>query len=89
MNTYLVVEPHTPEECLAVLSDISEKDRALLSKFDWGCAAGDHTGYVRLEAESDIAALDMLPEKERVKARAIRLAKFTPEQIKVLHEKRP
>ncbi len=87
MNRYLVMEPHTPEECLAVLDDIAEKDRVLLEKFDWGCIEGDHTGYARLDAIDDRAALDLLPAKERVKARVIKLTKFTPEQIRSFHEK--
>ncbi len=86
MNTYLVIEPHTPEECLAVLDDIKEKDVKLLDRFDWGCMVGEHTGYAKVEAENDRAALEILPGRVREKARAIKLAKFTPKQIEEFHK---
>jgi hypothetical protein len=82
---YLVIAPHTPEQCLAVLDDINQNDKALLKKIDWGCAAGDHTGYLTVDADSPDAALNSLPEKSRAGAHAVKLGKFTPEQIKQFH----
>jgi hypothetical protein len=82
---YMVIAPHTAEQCLAVLDDIKANDQALLNKIDWGCAAGDHTGYLAVDAESEDAALKSLPEKSRTGARAVKLVKFTPEQIKQFH----
>ncbi len=84
---YLVVTPHQPEECLDVLDDLSTKDKKLLSQIEWGCTDGDHTGYLLVDADSKDAAIKKLPEKERAKAKAIKMAKFTPEQIKAIHEK--
>ena len=80
---YLVIAPHTPEQCLAVLDDFNEHDRALLKKVEWGCGAGDHTGYLTIDA----AAVQTLPEKSRAGAHAVKLNKFTPEQIRQFHAK--
>ena len=82
---YLVIAPHTAEQCLGVLDDIKANDQALLKKIDWGCAAGDHTGYLAVEADSEEAALKALPEKSRAGARAVKVVKFTPAQIKQFH----
>ena len=84
-SKYLVIAPHTAESCLDALDDIKAHDEALLKKVDWGCAAGDHTGYITVEADSDKAALQTLPEKTRAGARAVKLVKFTPEQIRQFH----
>jgi hypothetical protein len=82
---YLIVSPHTPEQCLAVLDEVVEKDKKLLAKMDWGCMAGDHTGYLKVTAENEQAALALLPEKERATSKAVKLNKFTPDQIREFH----
>ena len=85
--TWLVKVPHTAEECLAALDAHSQHDQKLLSKFDWGCMDGDHTGYVKIEAASAEAAIEKLPETERKNAKATKVVKFTPEQIRSFHKK--
>jgi hypothetical protein len=84
-DRYLVIAPHTAEQCLAVLDDINEHDAALLKKVDWGCAAGDHTGYLAVDADTQDAALRTLPAKAREGARAVKLVKFSPGQIRQFH----
>lgn len=86
MSTYMVKLPHSKEECLAMLDDISAKGTKMLDKIEWGCMSGDHTGYVMVEAEDETAALAMLPEAERKTANVTKLTKFSPEQIKMFHE---
>ena len=85
-SRYLVIAPHTAEQCLAVLDDIKAHDAALLKRVDWGCTAGDHTGYLTVDADSEDAALKSLPEKSRQGARAVKVVKFTSEEIKKFHE---
>jgi len=82
---YLVVSPHTPEECLKTLDSYVGKDQKTLAKIDWGCMAGDHTGYLKVTAESEQAARAMLPEGQRANAKVVPLNKFTVEQIKSFH----
>jgi hypothetical protein len=59
---------------------------SLLNRFDWGCKAGEHMGWVILEAQDEATALKMLPTTIRDDARAIRLNKFTVEEVKAFHE---
>lgn len=82
---YLVIAPHTAEQCLAALDDIEQHDQALLKKIDWGCAAGDHTGYLEVNAADEASALKTLPVKTRTGARAVKLVKFSPEEIRSFH----
>ena len=87
MEKYFVESKHTPEECLRALDEILAKGPDVLSKVEWGCMAGDHTGYSIVEARSETDALANVPAFLRGKARAVKLTKFTPEQIRTFHEK--
>jgi hypothetical protein len=87
MNRYMVEVKHTPEECLKTLDEINAKSSALLSKFEWGCMSGDHTGYGIVEAESEAAVKAMLPSS-MADAHIVKLNKFTPQQIKAFHAKK-
>lgn len=84
---FQVVSSHTPENCLKVLDEVSAKNPKLLSKFDWGCMAGDHTGYAVVEAKDEAAARAMLPAGMQ-DAKIVKLNKFTTAQIKSFHEKK-
>lgn len=86
-DKYLVMMPHTPEECLKALDDTAARSPKLLADMDWGCMSGDHTGYVTVKAKSEEAAKAMLPESQRAKAKVVKLNKFTQEQIKSFHTK--
>jgi hypothetical protein len=86
-HTYLVTTTHTPEECLAALDEMAAKDPKLLSKMEWGCKSGDHSGYAFVEAKDEKAALAQLPEANRATAKAVAVTKFTPAQLKAVHEK--
>ena len=82
---FLIISPHTPEMCLKALDEVQAKSPKLLAQMDWGCMAGDHTGYVEVNATDEAAARDMLPENARASAKIIKLNKFTSEQIKKFH----
>jgi hypothetical protein len=86
-DRYLLIMPHTPEQCLKALDDMQAASTELLAKTDWGCMAGDHTGYLVVHATSEQAALAMIPAGERAQAKAIKLNKFTEAQIKSFHQK--
>jgi len=83
---FIVVAHHTPEECLKALDEVSAKGTSLLAKFDWGCMAGDHTGYAIIEAKDEVGVKAMLPASMQ-NAEIVKLNKFTVEQIKSFHEK--
>src|SRR5713226_7522729 len=85
-SRYLVISPHTPEECLKALDEVSAMGPATLKMYDFGCKAGDHTGYYMINATSEQEALSKVPASIRDKARAVKVSKFTADEIKKLHE---
>lgn len=87
LGKYLIESPHTNKGCLEALDEMLAKDPEFLAKFDWGCSAGDHTGWAVVEAESESAARNMMPTSLRSQARIVKVGKFTPEQIRSLHQK--
>jgi hypothetical protein len=84
---FLIEAKHTPEDCLKTLDEVNAQGSKTLSKFDWGCMSGDHTGYAIVEAEDEAAVKAMLPASLQ-NAHIVRLEKFTPEQIKEFHQKK-
>jgi hypothetical protein len=85
MSRYLIETSHTPEECLQDLDRVLERGPDILAKFDWGCMAGDHTGWAVIEAESKARLEDKLPLSILDRARIVEVGKFTPEQIRSFH----
>lgn len=69
-HRYLVVMKHDAEDCLASLEAFARQHQKLLSQVTWGCHAGDHHGYVFLDAASEQEALARLPEAARASASA-------------------
>ena len=86
MARYHVASPHTKEQCLADLDAMAEKPE-VLNKFEWGCMAGDHTGYAVVEASSEDEARSMLPAAMRAKAHISQVGGITSEQIRSFHKK--
>ena len=83
---YLIISPHTAEECMDAMDKMSAEGPAALAKFDFGCMSGDHTAYAIVTASSEDAALKMVPEDLRSKAKAIKVMKFTAKDIQMAHE---
>ncbi len=88
MEKYLVESKHTQEECLRALDEVLAKGSDVLNRIEWGCMAGDHTGYSIVDARSESDALQIVPMFLRGKARAVKLNKFTPDQIRSFHQKK-
>ncbi len=86
-SKFMVIAPHTPEDCLKVLDEVKGKSPTLLSDFEWGCMAGDHTGYAIITAKDEGAVKAMLPPSMQ-EAKIVKLNKFTAAQIKAFHEKK-
>ncbi len=76
MDRYLVISPHSIEECQHVVEQVEAA--GYLTHMDWGCEDNDHTAYAEIEAESHEQALMLVPALIRRKARAIRVVKFDP-----------
>ena len=64
---YLVISPHTPEQCLAALDAVEAMPNGVqeLARWEWGCKSGDHTGYLVISASSADDALKHVPAAER------------------------
>jgi hypothetical protein len=82
---YLVTATHTPEECLAAMDKVAA-NKKLLDKVEWGCMSGDHTAYLTTTANSPEDAIKQLPDDAQKNAKAVKLTKLTPAQIKKFHE---
>ena len=85
MDRYLIETSHTAEDCVHVLDQVLS--HGYITHYDWGCLDGVHMGWVIIEAESHAEALLSVPPLIRNKARAIKLNKFSPEEIQCLHNK--
>jgi len=85
-DRYMVMASHTKEECLNALDEVKEMGGKLLAQTDWGCMAGDHTGYLVMEAHDEAALKKMLPASWSG-AKLVKLNKFTSAQIESFHKK--
>lgn len=86
MANYLIELPHTAEECLQALTEISEKGSELLPKVYWGCKAGVHNGWAIVEAENESTARSMIASQlVRGKASVVEVTKVTQEDIEAYH----
>jgi hypothetical protein len=83
MDRFLIISPHTEKNCSDVLKQLLYT--GYITHFDWGCADGEHTGWAIIEAKDAKEATMVVPPTQRSTARAIRLTKFSPEQIKSMH----
>jgi hypothetical protein len=83
---YLIQSPHTKEECLRELDELSAKGQKTLGQFFWGCSQGDHTGYAIVDAKSAVEAKRLVPDFISSKARVIELVQFSTEQIRSMHK---
>lgn len=87
MSRYFIESIHTAEECLRALDEIVVKGSDVLDKYEWGCMAGDHTGYAVVEAGSEAEVKKMIPSFLVWKSKIVKLNKFTVEQIREFHKK--
>jgi hypothetical protein len=85
-NVYYVQVPHKPEQCMNLLMDMKGKGDTFLSKFEFGCMSGDHTGYAFLSGSSETDVRQMLPKDEQSLAKIQKVDKFTTAQIEQLHK---
>jgi hypothetical protein len=87
MKRYVIETPHKPEDCLKALDEELAKGTQVLGKFEYGCAAGDHTGYAIIDAETREDALDLVPTFLQDSAKIVEVGKFTADMIRSFHKK--
>lgn len=85
-NTYFVMAPHTKESCMKALDELKMKGEDNLSKYKFGCMAGDHTAYAFLKAPSEEALRKMLPEEVLANAKIQKVDAITAKQIEDFHK---
>jgi hypothetical protein len=79
MQKFMIISPHTHEECTLVVKQTLAI--GYLTHFWWGCKSGDHTGYAMIEAENENEALLSIPTIIRHKGRAIGIIQFEPKVV--------
>ena len=65
MQKFMIISPHTHEECTMVVKQTLAI--GYLTHFWWGCKSGDHTGYAMIEANNADEALLSIPTMIRKK----------------------
>jgi len=85
-NTYFVMATHTKESCMKVLDELKAKGEDNLSKYKFGCMAGDHTSYAFLKAPSEEALRKLLPEDVLANAKIQKVDVITVKQIEDFHK---
>jgi hypothetical protein len=85
-TAYLIEMKHTKSECLKALDEINDNNKDLLSKINWGCLEGNHTGYLIVDASTEKEATKEIPKPAKERTTVYKLSKFTPEQIANYHK---
>jgi hypothetical protein len=78
MERYIVISPHTVEECKMTVKQFRKYNAGFLTHFEWGCMDNDHNAYAIIEAESHENAKMPIPPIFREKSRVIKLTYFDP-----------
>jgi len=86
-SQYMVMAPHTAEQCVASLDEINAMGSKALAAWDFGCMSGDHTSYRMVTAGSEDDVRAMLPASAREGAKIVKVGKFTTADLKAIHEK--
>ena len=89
---YLVEVPHDPDPwaCAKVVRIFLGTGSHYLAQADWGCADGNHSAWMIVEAEDREEARQIVPPGLRAEARVVLLCKFTIESLDEImreHEK--
>ncbi len=84
MSQFLVVSPHTAEDCAKVVK--LTLAIGYLTHFHWGCKAGEHCAWAMIEAENEKEALLSVPTIIRDKSRAIKIVQFDPNDVEQWEE---
>jgi hypothetical protein len=87
MKRYLIETPHKAEDCLKALDEELAMGPKVLGKFEYGCAAGDHTGYAIIDAKTREDAVKLVPTFLQNSAKIVEVATYTPAMIRSFHQK--
>jgi hypothetical protein len=85
MKRFLIETPHKAEDCLRVLDEELAKGPEVLEKFEYGCMAGDHTGYAIVDLNTREDAQKIVPSFLLSSAKIVEVGKYTPAMIRSFH----
>ena len=83
---YMVIVPHTADQCLAALDEINAMGPKALADWDFGCKSGDHTAYRMVTAGSEDEVRAMIPASGRDQAKIVKVGKFSMADLKMAHQ---
>jgi hypothetical protein len=83
MAKFLIEVPHEADTmaCARVVHIFLSTGSHFLAQADWGCADGNHSAWMMVDAESREEARAIVPPPFRAEARIVGLNKFTIEYI--------
>ena len=84
-DRYIVIAPHSLEQCRKVMEEMKSKPDFPLSKFDFGCNYNDHTFYGVVEATSADEVRSLLPASLQINAKIKKVDKLSVMEIEKLH----
>ena len=82
MNRYLVIAPHTVEDCAKSIEQVEAT--GYITHFDWGCKDGVHKSWIVVDVDSKDEAWNIVPPLYRPRATIIQLNAFTMADIEDL-----
>ncbi|MDI6828193.1 MAG: hypothetical protein QME62_06900 [Armatimonadota bacterium] len=68
MPQFMIEFMHTPDQCIKALDKLEPRATDLLDGVYWSCFSGNHASWVVVEASSEEAAREMIPEPLRNQA---------------------
>jgi hypothetical protein len=86
MDRYIVISPHTSEDCKMAVKQFRQYNSGFLTHFEFGCLDNDHTAYAIVDAERHDHALMSVPPLFRNKTRVVKLTYFDPEKKDRIHQ---
>jgi len=83
MPRYLVQLTHEDDHiaCVRSLEAINRDGAHLLTHLNWGCKAGDHSGWMIDEFASREEAMQIVPPQFREEVRIVEVEQFSKDQI--------
>jgi hypothetical protein len=81
MERFLIISSHTEEDCHMAMEYFAKYNAGFLTQFEWGCFDNDHHAYCFIEADSPESAIMAVPPLLRSKAKAIKMAHFSPRNV--------
>ena len=86
MPRFLIEIPHGDEyaACVKALHALERCGSHFVTRAEFGCADGAHSGWLIVDLDSRAEALQIVPPEFRADARVIQLQRYTREEIETM-----